>query len=425
MSKENTDTTDSKGLSPFQQFVKEAATGPDTAPPDGEKTEEKPPVEEPPADTTPAPVADLEEINTIQDLVKRNQKADENLVDENAGETHEFFKDLKKPGKGATRGEQINYVKEVGRRWEQHAKELETKLQESESQTFDPTETDQWKDLSGKLEEYKKQAERTSELEQNLAAVDLQYDPTFIKTVTEPIQKEETSLIEVVKAAKGEDAAEIIPMMQAALAAENESDFLNGCKRVTDEVGGAFGLAAFDHLRKLRALNTQRNEYIANHQETSKRFLQERHAQNQAVGAKYIESDWKRHRTEAQKSIAGTWEFLQEKGFEELSKEATTTREAANSWAEESIKANIEHFGGMTDSVAQTMAVAPELLALVPLVNKSLEYIKTRNEEYDKLKEQYEALTKGSTPSLGRQSEQKQDEAPGGLVEFARQQGVI
>lgn len=417
MSKPNSDTGETKDLSPFQAFIKDNATGPDKSeakPAENAEpeTEEQPPKEAPRQDAAP---------KSIQDLVRQKTEVQEE------GETHEFFTDLKKPGKGASKGDQINYVKDVGRRWEQHAKELEAKLKEAEGRTFDPTETEEWKKTQEELSKYKTEAQKAAELERQLAAVDLQHDPTFRREITEPMARAEQSLIDIVKVSKGEDANELLPILQAAVLAESEGDFLNATRQITEQVDAHFAVAVFDGLKNIRELNHKRAEYLKNHEETAARFLAERHSKNKAKSADFLKGDWKKYRQTAHDSVAGSWDILEQLGNEELTKLANDTRAQAEKWANAGIAETIDSYGGVSESVAQTVALAPELLSLVPLINEAMNYIKKTNDEHQKLKNEYEKLARPSSTASrnNRVGPSTESDQPTSLADFARQQGVL
>ena len=414
--------TGAKDLSPFQQFIKTNATGPEGA---ETATADPAPVPQETAELEPqAPVTEVAEEKqapepkSLGDLVRQRTQGTE---------AHEFFTDLIKPGKEASKGDQIKYVKEVGRRWEAHSKELEVKLKAQEDRTFDPTDTDEWKKSQEELEKYKGEAEAKGDLEQKLASVDLQYDPVFLREVTNPLAKEEQSLLDIVKVSKGEDANELIPILQAAVMAPTEAEFLNATREVAGQVDAHFAVAVFDHLKNIRSLNAKKTDYITNHQETADRFIAERQSGNKVNAEKFLKGNWKQFRETAQASVSSSWDMLDSLGNDELSKNARDMQVKAGKWADAGIRETIDTYGGVSDSIAQTVALAPELLSLVPLVEQAMTYMKESNAEHEKLKSEYEKLTQSTVTGTrtNRVAPPTQSDQPQSLVDFARSQGTI
>jgi len=415
MSNPDTDAPSAKSenLSPFQQLAQQQAQ--DAEPTEATATEQVA------TEVKQAEPSTEPQVKSIQDLVRKNTEA--------ANETHEVFTDLVKPGKDSKRGDQIQYVKDVGNRWEARAKELEGELEAAQGKTFDPTETEEWAKAQEELTRYKSEAEEKRELEEKLAALDLQYDPQFGKEITQPLAEAENSVLEIVKLSKGEDAGELVPLLQAAVVAESEQEFLLATKQIADQVDQHFGMAVFEGLKDIRNLNKKKAAYLANHQEASQKFVAERQKNNKATSQQFMNSEWKEYRSTATNSVQKSWDLLDQLGDEKMAKTAKDTREQAAGWVDAGIKETIDEYGGISPSMAQTIALAPELLSLIPVVDQAMEYIKNINADHDKLKEEYAKLTnQGSRATSGRTDRTRAsagEDQPLSLVDFAKSQGAF
>jgi hypothetical protein len=234
--------------------------------------------------------------------------------------------------------------------------------------------------------------------------------------------------LDIINVSKGEDAAELIPKLQQAIGAASEADFLGITREISQEIDPHFAVAVFEGLKNIRSLKKKGDDYMANHQETSTKFIAERQTNNKANAEKFIKSDWKDYRGTAEGAVSKTWDLLKSLGNDDLEKSAMATKDQTLSWTKAGLEETISQYGGVSASVAQTMALAPELLSLLPLVDKSLEYMRTQKDEHDKLKTEYQKLvgTGGSTGSrTNRASAPTSGDQPDSLVAFARQQGTL
>lgn len=264
------------------------------------------------------------------------------------------------------------------------------------------------KELQALKEEREKDHERFEQVQKQLIAYDIQNDPDFIERHAKPLENSFNEIKDIVAASFPEDlgvAQDVVDKMANALVAKTDRDFHISMKSIMSEIPDEFKYQLSGVARDARKLYKEKNEAIANADETSLRLQNIKRTREKAQ-SEHVLTTFDQYKAQNDRSQEKMIEFF--KSDQVKAATGFNYEDIVNRSAQESVDS--------IRNILTTQSVDENALKTVYKAAYSdvyLEALKIYSNEYKKLQDQYQEV-------VGSLKSQKESGTSGGITENSK-----